>query len=378
MLSEGAVVVVDIAGEWVAGVVRSVLDRGRGAMVLTRRGTQRLRIERIVRVTCRRVPRTYSDREALSDAEATLERLLALRDEIDLETLWELALEEGKRAWTLGELAELALPERPGEGADALALALATDNAWFRVRKEGLVPNSRHTVEAIRAQREAARRREQALDEAAAALRSALDRGEPPGESLPEGALGRAIEWLRDYAVHGGESRHADVAAALIERAGAGAPTAERAFDLLVDIGSFGPDENLELLRHNIFEAFPAAVLREVERWTADGAQALADAALAAGAADLRHLEVIAVDDDETRDADDAFVARRTAEGGWEVTVVIADVAAVVPLGSATAAEGGGGGGGGGWVGEGKVGGRGTPPRRRWPNRAERRPPRRR
>ena len=87
-----------------------------------------------------------------------------------------------------------------------------------------------------------------------------------------------------------------------------------------------GALSTLTLLEHGIEEPFPPEALAE-----ADAAR-LPDPA---GRADLTGMALVTVDDEDARDFDDAVFAEPDGEGGWRVTVAIADIAAFVPPGSA-------------------------------------------
>ena len=87
-----------------------------------------------------------------------------------------------------------------------------------------------------------------------------------------------------------------------------------------------GALSTLTLLEHGIEEPFPPEVLAEAE------AARLPDPA---GRADLTGMALVTVDGDDARDFDDAVHAEPDGDGGWRVTVAIADIASYVPPGSA-------------------------------------------
>ncbi|MYE01846.1 MAG: RNB domain-containing ribonuclease, partial [Alphaproteobacteria bacterium] len=87
-----------------------------------------------------------------------------------------------------------------------------------------------------------------------------------------------------------------------------------------------GALSTLTLLEHGIGEPFPPEALAEAE------AARLPDPD---GRADLTGMALVTVDDDDARDFDDAIHAEPDGDGGWRVTVAIADIACLVPPGSA-------------------------------------------
>ena len=78
---------------------------------------------------------------------------------------------------------------------------------------------------------------------------------------------------------------------------------------------------------HGIPHIFPEAALREAEK--------ARPTRLSGARVDLRHLPIVTIDGADARDFDDAVHAEREADGGWCVTVAIADVAWYVRPGSA-------------------------------------------
>ncbi|MCY4500608.1 MAG: RNB domain-containing ribonuclease, partial [Alphaproteobacteria bacterium] len=87
-----------------------------------------------------------------------------------------------------------------------------------------------------------------------------------------------------------------------------------------------GALSTLTLLEHDIEEPFPPEVLAEAE------AARLPDPD---GRTDLTGMALVTVDDVHARDFDDAVYAEPDEDGGWRVTVAIADIASYVRPGSA-------------------------------------------
>jgi ribonuclease R len=83
----------------------------------------------------------------------------------------------------------------------------------------------------------------------------------------------------------------------------------------------------LAIAEHEIPAEFPAEVVAEAE--------AAMPVGLEHGRLDLRHLPLVTIDGSDARDFDDAVHAEPLEDGGWRVTVAIADVAWYVRPGSA-------------------------------------------
>jgi len=252
--------------------------------------------------------------------------------------LWEMLQEEE------GEASSASLEDLVGYVAspedeawwDAVRLALWTDQLHFRRRGERFEPLPARIVEERKRQVAAGRARQEQLEAMVSALRSALQaEGGGDGGAAPAGAspdLDKAVELLDVAAAHLPEHPHQKRAAELVAAFLGQAPKvpARAAFDILVKLGVYGPDENLLLRRHGIRPTFPAEVLAEAEEIAA------AVTTRAAGA--TKELFVVAIDDATTRDVDDAL-AIEVRPGATVVHVLITDLAAHLPLSSKTADE---------------------------------------
>ncbi len=241
-----------------------------------------------------------------------------LKQAIDLKELWELLAAENEPQ-TTEELARLWFNGTSCDQVAAMGRALFEDRFLFKF-KDGLwVPNPPEVAAALRerARREEEERRE--LAEAAEWLKAAWDRGEIADAAWRP----RLVELLKQEAVFGEEApEHAKIRA-FLDRAGLTAPDA--AFRLLVRLGVFSEDENLDLYR--------LEVPTEFEPQTRELARRLMETPppdpLAARRLDLTGLECFTIDGERTRDFDDALSLEETP-AGLRLGVHIADVAAVV------------------------------------------------
>lgn len=326
MIREGAILISEMGGQLVAAVALGE-DRGTFDVLLPGGARQKLKSDKVVRVSARCVLSPASRAaEAVAEAEAYLVDVQAAVAELDMEGLWEVLVDEGG-AWTLSDLAGLSDPSGGSVANDAMALALWTDRIWFKARKEGLVPNPRRTVEQMRAQvraETAARDEEQG---AAQAILDLLDSGETLADPPPPDAE-HWVRLLRDLALESIEGAREKKALAILQLV---LPDRQNvngwnALDVLIRLGVFGQDQNLDLVKHKVPIEFPAAVTSEAER-SATRAAALGPARL-----DLRGLEAVAIDDADTRDVDDALAVEDLPGGRTRLHVLIADAAELVAL----------------------------------------------
>ena len=82
--------------------------------------------------------------------------------------------------------------------------------------------------------------------------------------------------------------------------------------------------------KYHLPTEFPSDVLEQAE-----GIPESVDAQQIAGREDLRNQFIVTIDPDDARDFDDAINVEKLANGGWQLGVHIADVAAYVEPGSA-------------------------------------------
>lgn len=256
-------------------------------------------------------------RNALRDVR---ERSREVQEEIDMPLLWESVREDLPEGGSLGQLAGLYFGEE-ASGIQRLALlvCLEEDSAYFRRKGETLLPKDEDAVQETLRQQAEAERREEARLAAIAWLRERLQGGDSPG---PEGSE-QLVENLKAVACMGEEAPCWGEVKELLEELGY--TTANGAFDILLRLEVFHPDENLSVHAYDVAVEFPPEVEAE--------AQELAGQEPEEERQDLRDLPTIAIDDAETTEVDDALSLERLEDGRVRVWVHIADVSAYVPRG---------------------------------------------
>jgi len=242
----------------VCGVLRPQKG-GRGLHVLDQEGREiNVRGSKIIDISTERVEARQRDEivRILRDIDRRRETAKA---RVDLRTLWKVAREAGKKAWTLDELTELYFGEKAPPDSRAVLSRALEDGHWFTrdgrefaARPESVVEQRDKSA----AQQQEDERRMQAW---AGWLRRAAD-GKETGR--PEGA-GEAIALLEQVALRGEQAEEAAAAARLMKSAHLHGPLA--AFEVLVQLGHWDPDENLELRRHQIPVEFAAEVTAKAE-----------------------------------------------------------------------------------------------------------------
>ena len=252
-----------------------------------------------------------------------------LSADIDLSEVWGVVREEAS-ALTLDEIAELHW-ESVADTARRIALCLYLEREQVFFASEGSTysPRSAGEVEELLSRR---RRREENRA-ASAALVDALSRGELPTD--PSDHQKTLLNHLREYAVHGDSYTRSAVAQGILAQVQGETRDLQRlAFELLVDTGALSADEPLELERAGVPREFPRDAVEAAADLSAE------TAVREALRTDLTGVEAFTVDDEETRDRDDALsleVLEPTGSGEavYRLGVHITDAGALIPAGGA-------------------------------------------
>lgn len=210
-----------------------------------------------------------------------------------------------------------------GDHRAAVIRAFFNDRLFFRFNPDRFFPNSAEQVARQVAQREAEARRQRIIETGGDWLRRRLAGG-GCGESAG-GEIGECIEVLKSYYLFDKESPDHSIARGILERADLREST--DLFPLLVRLGVFAEDENVELLRRGVPSDFPSEVLA-----ACDPAAALAAAVADPRREDLTHLELMTIDGQSTLDFDDAISLEALADG-YRLGIHIVDVAEIVRRG---------------------------------------------
>ncbi len=271
---------------------------------------------------------TSSDAAGVAAWEAAVR---ARADGLDVPKAWQTLCDTSHLdAATLPEIAARVLTDPGAVDVDALGVAFFSAGPHFKLRGGLVHPAAPDKVEAALAEAAETARVERAARIGGAALAARLAQGDPDAAGLAAGAvdapeveaiMADQIAALSELACFGREAARHDEARRVRAPHG-GATThdpAVDAFDALVGLGAFGPDENLFVRRANVATEFTPQVL---------DAAAVAAAGPPRGGrrrADLTALLTVAIDDPGTTEIDDAF-----ALDGDRIVVMVADTAGFV------------------------------------------------
>jgi exoribonuclease II len=274
--------------------------------------------KRILHAGPRLATSELSRQELLTSLEETARRREGLKGEIDLEALWELLAAEDQ-AVTVAELAELWFGRSGPDYEAATERRLREDRFLFKLKEGWVVPNTPEVVEALKEKhfRELARRAE--AEEIGAWLKAVAEGRAAAAGDWKE----RVVELLRRMAVWGAEAPDYAEGKALLDKARLS--PAEAPFRLLVRLGVFQEDEDLDLHRLEV----PVDFSEAATAWARELAQEARPDVYAAQRRDLTDLAIITIDGERTRDFDDAL-SLEAVDGGWRLGIHIADVSSQV------------------------------------------------
>jgi exoribonuclease II len=191
-------------------------------------------------------------------------RRQALTHEVDIQELWEVLNSE--QEWIdLETMTAFCFPNiATCDHESAVLRAFFENRTYFKFNQDRFFPYTEHQVVQAAERLREMERRQQLISQGAAWLMriSASDshEGQPPGETPPDGV----IPILRDYYLFGKDSHDHAAAKAMVKAAGL--DTERELFPILVRIGEFDIDENVDLLKFGTLVEFPAEALTAGEQ----------------------------------------------------------------------------------------------------------------
>lgn len=244
-----------------------------------------------------------------------------LREKVQVKELWELVKDE-QQSFDHQYLAQLCFDEGSSDDhVSALVRALFDDKVHFKMKDGRFIPNSEQKIEEMTRQREEEALKEEILREGGAWLKKAAEA--KPGQA-PQ-CKEQVVSLLIELALHREEAPNFKFGKDLLQRAGIIDIAEVR--KILVHLGIWEKDENVDLLRFQVRTTFTEALLAESEK-VSPGEISMA------GREDLRELKVFTIDGPLTRDFDDALSLEIKGEV-CDLGIHIADVASLIPEQSA-------------------------------------------
>ena len=221
-----------------------------------------------------------------------------LAGSVNIRELWDILHTE--QEWIdLATMTELCFPANPdGDHEAAVVRAIFNDRLYFKFDLDRFFPNSEKRVEQIAAHRREEARRNRIIEEGGAWLKTVNG---DKGSFSPDSLSLEYVKILKSFYLFEKESTHYALGKAMLEKAGI--RDSEAVFQLLVKLGIWDKNENIELHRYKIPITFPA----EVTKSAAELAGSTSDISTYRGREDLTMLPVITIDGQSTTDFDDAL-----------------------------------------------------------------------
>jgi len=244
---------------------------------------------------------SFSRYKLVESLKKTANKRKDLVGSVNIMELWDVL--HAEQEWVdLATMTGLCFPANPdGDHEAAVVRAIFNDRLYFKFDHNRFFPNSEKRVEQIAAHRREEARRNRIIEKGGAWLK--LVNGDK-GSFSPDSLSGDKIEYvkiLKSFYLFEKESTHYALGKAMLEKAGIRA--GEAVFQLLVKLGVWDKNENIELHRYKIPITFP----EEVTKRAAELAVSMSNISTYSGREDLTMLPVITIDGQSTTDFDDAL-----------------------------------------------------------------------
>ncbi|MDY6881460.1 MAG: RNB domain-containing ribonuclease [Desulfatiglans sp.] len=257
-----------------------------------------------------------SREEFLEELKQTEAKRCALEADVNVPELWDL-VESESESFDDKYLAELVFGEViTDDHRSALIRALFSDHLYFKLKDGRFIPNSRERIDQIKRQRREEALREERLVKGSAWLKETQKGRRPEAPSCSD----YVIQLLTQLALYGNDAPDFKYGKELFEKAGI-ADTG-KAKDVLIKLGVWDQDENLDLHRLGINTTFGEEELSESSRLQRKAVEL-------DHREDLRHLPLVTIDGPSTRDFDDA-VSLEVEGDLLHLGIHISDVSALI------------------------------------------------
>ena len=293
-------------------------DKGSSLHLLTS-GNREVKLppKRAILISQKNIDTQKSREELLEILRQTEQMRTRLIEGIDIQELWELVRDENEH-FDNKYLAHLVFGhEITDDHLSAVVRALFEDRLRFKMKDGRFLANSEKKVEQILKQREEEKLREERLLYGSAWLRevqSGISPEDPPHKEY-------FVNLLTHLALYGADTLEAKYGKEMLVKAGIS--DIRKARHILMRLGVWDEDENLDLIRFGIETSFTEKQLHESARLS--GTEIRYD-----GRKDLRDLFVITIDGPHTGDFDDA-VSFESVGDELHLGIHIADVAEIIP-----------------------------------------------
>jgi exoribonuclease-2 len=242
----------------------------------------------------------------------------ALLAQVDIKDLWEILNTE--QVWIdLATMTEFCFPDSPGgDQESAVIRAFFDDRLYFKFNLDQFFPNSAQQVERLTAQRHEEERKKRIVELGGRWLKSLINGSSPPAD-VSEADFQEFINILKSYYLFEKESKDHNLARAMISNSGLEWTTG--LFPILVKLGVFEENENIDLLRLEVPAEFDETILQSAQRLVSSPQDFFKDGVRQ----DLTSLSLMTIDGQSTLDFDDALSIEKVGEQ-YRLGIHIVDV----------------------------------------------------
>lgn len=257
-------------------------------------------------------------------------RRKALISDINIQELWEVLNTE--QEWIdLETMTAFCFPATPSSDQEsAVVRAFFNDRVYFKFNPDCFFPHSTRQVQQIYTRAAETARKNRLIKFGSDWLKRALKGTHAPLSQDFSNAASQIVEILKSIYLFAKESDMYEIGHAILKNADI--HDSEMIFPILVKLGVWGENQNVDLLRLKIPVAFPEKVMNAAEDLSARPAEIFAAGVQMQERRNLQDLELMTIDGHSTLDFDDAISI--TAEGDqYLLGVHIADVGHFVKKG---------------------------------------------
>ena len=275
--------------------------------------------KRLLRLDKIRLDLTLSRDQMVEALKQVVRKREELIHNIDIRDLWEVL--NAEQNWIdLPTMTEFCFPESPsGDHEAAVMRALFNDRLYFKFNPDGFRPNSEKQVELLAAQRKQAERKRKLIEGGGSWIKNMLNSDGSVDTDIADADIQECRAVLKSYYLFGKDSKDHAIAKAMAAKAGLKSDL--DIFRILVKLGEFDENENIDLLRHKISADFNKKALTRAAQIVSSNALK----SVAAGRKDLSQVPMMTIDGQGTLDFDDAISIEETGDT-WQLGVHIADV----------------------------------------------------
>jgi exoribonuclease-2 len=267
------------------------------------------------------IHRPVDEQEFPTVARQISEKIAARQSEIDVELLWQ-SVSGSHRDMESAELAELFFAEMSPEAASAVFRALSEDGLFFKRKGSLFQAKTEEQVAAEMTRRHREQERRDFREHASSVITQLLKNKERAAPADAPSIIDRIHNWLR--------YRTGDEVGNLLEEVVGPAKARDAAYEILLRAGKVDTAVDRFLVMAGIETDFPAQLKTAAEE--------VPPHVHAATRLDLQELPAFTIDDEDTREVDDALTVVRS---GNEIVIGIhiADVSAFIRKGDLLDAE---------------------------------------